>query len=806
MLRKSWTFALAIAGVCLTACQKETLEKESTDTTAKNLNAISFAPTGLGVFDDEESAESRTAYGTGHSQDGKWNCPLYWVYGDEVRIYCAAASSPVRKSADYKIEWEGGSEGEIQSSQSAYLTSSDNNPLCWGDDTPHTFYAFYPASLVKEDNDPQKGIIKGSIPNTQEMEWEKVDGNWVGKPDMKYAFMRAETTVSAENVGKPVTLHFQPLTTAIQVTLEVSASQKESVYLSSFNILAESKDKSKRQAVCGNFTMELSSGEVTLGNDHVNNYQISIDAHDETGAPLEIEPGRSATFTAFLLPGTDENGKRTLENLKIRVPGFGVGKARVRTFEGANIEVGTISRARLTEYTPGKGANNWMEAIDDNAKLSQLSIPGSVNAFSFDLANNQFSYSGAGNSHTDITQAAHVTDQFQAGARAFEIVTNENLQLTAGGINNQGSSYDLFYALQFLGTLAVSNPKECIIAIPSYEPKEYNFNSGIIYNRESPSEWIRNLYQFLTEDGNRNANGKIVLPDGQSVEIKPFDPNMTMEEARGKILLLTRFVGDFNELSMWLTNEGSYTTLLTQTGIVYNWNYDRDKWEKRGYNINSAFLNIAGDDTSRWYWEGETKPTGANYQLDNWKLDGGCGGQNLNTAFYVHEWQRVCPADGSYSLNRYVPAYGESSIYWYGSKNEKINNTISFINDGMQYLNAKSQGIAFINSLGGYYIISGGQTTYGESAAPYPCRLIPSAGLHGDIPPYARDINKAVYDHISTTVQYENRGPLGIMLMDYAGSAKTPFASFYDNVYGDVLMQAVIDNNFRFLLNTGGAE
>ena len=501
MLRK-YLWMTAAMGICLAGCQEDALVEEQTQTSGVTVEGeIVFSTSGLGSF-NEENPQSRTVYGQGYEENGKWNCPVNWITGDQVRIYYPNASSPAEKYADYEVTWDDTNKNGIldNSENDAASLVKIGEPLCWGDGTEHAFYGFYPASVAQNSANPAE--ITGEIPMLQEMkEWKQDgNGNWTGEPDMNYAFMRAVTTVSGEGVGEPVSLRFEPLTTAIQV--ELTASDKLDLngngfaYLTSINILAENKDKTERQSLCGGFTMNLETGDVTLTSENTNNYQVTIDTRID-GSPMELKPNKKVTFTAFLLPGADENGDRTIKNLKIRVSGFGVGAARVKTFEGANIAKGTISKVTLSEYTPGTGANNWMAALDDNVRLSQLSLPGSVNAFTRDI------FHGLGQADpytegqkTDITQSILVGDQFKAGVRVFEIATEKNgdsqkdnledAHLVAGATEGT-SNYNLSYAFQNLAASVASQPSEFVIAIPYYDPS----------STSKPGIWVCQLYNYL---------------------------------------------------------------------------------------------------------------------------------------------------------------------------------------------------------------------------------------------------------------------------------------------------------------------
>lgn len=94
----------------------------------------------------------------------------------------------------------------------------------------------------------------------------------------------------------------------------------------------------------------------------------------------------------------------------------------------------------------------------------------------------------------------------------------------------------------------------------------------------------------------------------------------------------------------------------------------------------------------------------------------------------------------------------------------------------------------FINNLAGYYIVS----KSGGSSADYNSD---SGGKHGDIPSFAYDVNNVIYNYI-LDLNYSNRGPLGIVLINYSGESY----AFGKDMHGDYIVKALVDNNFRFEL------
>lgn len=831
MFRRNLTFLLAAAGICLMGCQDELIKKENGQPAAGK-NAISFTTGGIGEFEPGEGeGQSRTAYGTGSiGEDGKWRCPLDWVYGDRVRVYCDEASADTH--ADYSVVWDNGQEGQVQGSQNRAYLQTTGNTLCWGDPSKaHTFYAFYPATMIQEDADAQNLIINGEIPNTQTptFTFDAESKTWKGTADMNYAIMSADTTIAPENIGDPVSLHFKPLITALQINLKIGDNLTlggVNSYLSNIIIEAPMAGTETKQALCGHFKYDLKQKEFELTDNpyETNNHQISVNLkfkeNELVETALPIESGQTIEFTVFLLPGQTADNDYTIDNLTVKVMGFGVGGVWTSEIPNADIKVGTVNRLTLEGYSTNAGANNWMAVLDDNIKLSQLSIPGSVSAFTRDITyegENQYTYTKG--DEMDVTQWIRMKpggagqSQFDLGVRAFEIETTVErdgwdypykykLPLVAGKI--QDKEKDLPWAIGVIRDELLNSPSEFAVVIPYYN------NAG---GGEEVSNWIKTLTDFITTYNTTY----------QDVEITPFRGDMTVGEARGKILMLARYPETLTTLkgedlgSYSLSNISQYVTFITE------WDLDKDRWYKRGYEIleedimptplNGRYMWWeVSKDKNEYQWTGKTKsgestsvrPMNGHYKSDNWTYHTYVENEEKN--YHVLEWERVCGQEGRYDhsdVGSYTNHY--SWTYWYNSIDKRIEYIQQFMEEAGGALKNPNSSEVYINSLRGYYIVENGY-----SALPWDTGgiMTSSAGLHGDIPPCAQELNSATYKYISSidnaSFSYEKRGPVGIILMNYAGVSNQMHDDF--DLHGDKLLNAIIDNNFRFLLQTAASD
>lgn len=742
-----------VAATLLFASCTDELEENNNYTPIVEGDEICFGASDLVTFDEgysDDIPQSRTFYGEATWDGTKWHYPLNWVYGDEVAVYCKE-SPDSKKYATYRIQWDGGSEGAVADGDNnlAYLFRVGDNSIHWGDpDSTHHFYAFYPASAIN--NNFKNGVVKGVIPNAQEVSWSEPnnDGNWVGKPNMKYAFMRAYNVIKPADVKDgSVKLTFEPLTTAIDIIL----TAKTDVTISAVQVSSRNKNGDTQQSVCGDFEYNIGTGETTVGTpDVATDYRVTVSCWHDDGngnqVPIELKKGNSLKFTVFLLPGSDANGKRILHNLEIRVPGWNNG-LRAKYYDGIDIKVGTKSQIYLPEYEPNKSSNNWIGSLPDNVYISQLSIPGSVNAFSSAVND---SYNEEGSKEIDQTQTLPVNEQLAYGVRAFEIPTERRNRLV-DNISHLGEAHmvagdthfsDFGTAMNQLATFLANNPSEFLLVMPYYSPTD-------VGGGDNSDDWVEKMRAYiktLSASGNPIITVNNEKGESVNIPIKPFTNTMTIGDARGTILLLTRVANNT-------------PTNPVHTSVIHGWNADKDRNDRR-----------SGDN---WIYESEV-PAGI-----------------AKPTYHIYDWQRVCKETREYKYFNNI--FDQGKQYWTESKTEKIGNGKDDKGDVELFMESTIQTLktttnaqdVFINNLAGYYIIDGGLSA----------KIGGSGGKHGDIPPFARDINKVVYNFI-LGLDYESRGPLGIVLINYAG-AETAFGM---NMYGDYIVKALVDNNFRFPL------
>ena len=167
--------------------------------------------------------------------------------------------------------------------------------------------------------------------------------------------------------------------------------------------------------------------------------------------------------------------------------------------------VSIISKAQVTDY------QNWMSKLDDKAFICQLSIPGA-----HDACASSFSGWGAiGAIASGKVQTKSIEQQLKAGIRLFDLrpaVNGSKLSIYHGSLQ---TNYDFDATMGQLRDYVIQHPTEFCVVVIRHETdgdsNNSNFGSMLQTSLTSFSDYLVN-----------------------------FRPNLTVEEARGKILFLSR--------------------------------------------------------------------------------------------------------------------------------------------------------------------------------------------------------------------------------------------------------------------------
>lgn len=818
---KLLTGALLVIG--LTACSDDLDVKREMPVTGEE---VAFG-TSLRNF---ETPQSRTIYGVpeDESVNSYSELTINWVEGDKVRVYSPQAT-PGFQYADYVIDeaTEGGS-------AHYFLVKDSHNDtgVRWGDvSTLHHFYAFYPTNINRNNYTPIKGLgdgqtadnmtVEAEIPVAQER-GELVeagpDGKDVGnvflpanwkliRPDMTYAIMAGHGTWDPndpDQVDKNVTIKFKPIVTVVDVVVNGPADGANAldVYRVTIN--------SKKTPIVGKFTAQFDEeGNVTFGGMSEtiteNNNMATINCQ-YNGQPTKLGPGEKLTLKFFLLPRAIDaselsvtvqiNEGRVLT--KSLIPGLGEDEV---TNENP-LAQGQIVRVWTPNLTV-PASSNWMSSIPDNVLFSQLSLPGSKHSYTGDLYNKAVS-GGQIDENAGIMQyyqSIYVTDgnadtQFDKGIRAFDlkIYNNErngwsgypNYVYAGGGKVNDLTIGDVLDNLNEQMAESDSRDEACVVMLNYVSPPEI-------------STWLSRLEQGLN-DWNNDHQGTLVRIDPAKT---------TMGDMRGKIAVIINVPDNTTGNNLDFVNYIYGFSSSVQNIELQNLTLNDDQCVRMQnlYQVNNPDLK-SGDPyayrsgaglvpyyitekvgmklyTDTYYNLLSVKEDLMNKLFDEMRtesysslvindLAGFCVTQNAGSTGSV-QW-------GTQTWTWH--AFGQSS--WDGS----LTTSYDFANVDM----------------------SGNETTTykwdvtpsGQDYDETWFRLTGSRdlGQGGNTVVFANDFNQRALDAVYNMVE-NGRVPLGIVLMNFAGTDKVKINGTDREVWGNQLPSTVMSNNFMFSLKTG---
>lgn len=507
-----------------------------------------------------------------------------WLDGkDKIEIYCKEATNG--PSAHYVINDasvdENGTENNDVKDE-AVLTRIGNSALQWNGDGNHTFYAMYPSSMMFTDDvnktvetgvymsttSEGKVVVNGVVPISQQTTVVSDGNNYVAKPDMNYAYMVAKSTASRANGS--VGLSFVPIVTAVEIELfnanavpvnigEIQVSSDEPI-VGSFQ--ANLTDWESGYPGCI-ITKEPSAEE--------NSIQITtrIAGADNLPVAVPVGPGKSLKFTVFLLPGASD---MQIGNLTLGVSITGT-NYKEKKLKGADIKQHLktrISKINLPELTID--AEKWMESVDPLISFKALSLPGTGGSFT--------SYAPATVNEKFRQQTLNFGKQWKLGIRAFEIASDRpsSTSTSLGGETITCNKEDI------TGWTVIKVIRELLAKVSSYQTETAALILTYQPEGSSPERNVIGYAQSFSEMLTANANDTTRLTAAELEKIIAYTPDLTMESARGKLILICRpSQRDEN-------NNGSFTDACTYFPIdkvtaIDGCGTARDKWGARGYKV-----------------------------------------------------------------------------------------------------------------------------------------------------------------------------------------------------------------------------
>ena len=623
------------------------------------------------------SQRTKTVY------DDKDPYQINWVSGDQIKIFCAEAESA--KSALYNVT-------PASTAKDGKIVNAGSEVLQWGGDgLTHNFYAIYPGAAdgvtVSED-----GIATFTINHNQRCTVTTTNGydinaNVVAKPDMKNALMVAHT--ATEPTDGIVGLTFKPIMTTLEIVVtgpesNINSSNARVTGISlaatmttnSGSEAASFKYDIKKGAIVGN----AGSGETTTKTETT---FISLVDANGNATYVDLANGNTLTFTVFMPPMSKEQAARLKRQLKVRVHITGNAEltASVKTNTDTDpwttqIAPSTKKKITLPAIPSGlqSSGNNWITPLDGNIYVSQMSIPGSHDAATgdgaADIVGGMFS----------VTQEKTLQQQWDLGVRCFDLrpclyTRKDELWIYHGAcrLNMSWAS-----AMNTIKANLTNHPGEFAIVL-------FRMEDDKILGQPSSKD----------TDGTKFNSYMTTWVNGNKDWIVDWRPDITIDECRGKLILISRFGGSWEY--------GCYT----------GWSHD-------AAGITTTVRNASS---------------------------------SITGTMYVQDYYNPSSAESKFT-----------SITKYFDIAQKFHIEEQYKNQWM------------LNHLSGY---TGGIST--------------ESGYR----------NNAAYQNAQSIEYLHNRttpGSTGILLFDYSGAA----TSSNTTVQGDVMLQTVIDNNYKYRMRRKG--
>lgn len=576
----------------MTACTEDDFDESRV---AKEGNAVHFAA-------GQAQASTRAIY------DDENIFQINWENQDAIKIYSDKGFNNLT-NADYTVTpVETNGEGTNKLYNTGTIAAASADQLMWADNREHKFIGVYPNNVEGISVNMTSNTITFPINRDQKCEAVAVAGNsyyskkygnytYYAKPDMRNAYLAAYNALTPEEANQnngDVFLKFKPVMTAIEVVVKGAANANKYVQVTGVSILREFPKSDEAEAA--SFSWNAKTGQMVY--DAPTPDPSATDVSVETNMvslkqAVMLHGSETIVFTVFLPPFAVN------EQYPMQVRVHATGSTEVVTKDITN-EILASHKRRVTlgnfpETDPG---NNWITPLDDDIYVSQMSIPGS-----HDAATGEKMSTIIGDLFAQ-TQENTLQRQWELGIRAFDlrpaiykaIIDNTNELWLYHGMTRVDISWAS--AMNTIKANLASNPGEFAVVIFRHEDEKTlgkNTNTTDFNN-------------FMTNWVNQNK-----------ASIVEWKPDLTIGEARGKIILISRFGGtwQYGAFTEWnhddLTNAGTgprtqtiRNANSTQSGQIYiQDDYDFPAYTTKTNNI-KLLIDIAStfhtDDAKKNIW------------------------------------------------------------------------------------------------------------------------------------------------------------------------------------------------------------
>ena len=555
---------LALCAGVVSACVDENINSDK-DVNGK---AIKF---GL------SSQKTKTVY------DDKDSYQINWVNGDQITIFCAEAESA--KSALYNVT-------PASTAKDGTITNAGSDVLQWGGDgLTHHFYAVYPGRTANVD---ENGIATFSINRNQKCTVTTTNGydtDVVAKPDMKNANMVAYK--KTEPTDETVSLIFKPLMTTLEIVVKgpgsnINSSNARVTGVSIVSTIttksSESGDSFKYDIANGVITGSVNNGTATTKSETT---FISLVDANGNASYVDLANGHTLTLTAFLPPMSMKQAAAMKRQVKVRVHITGNAElsASVKTNDESSdnwttqFKPADKKKIILPAIPSGKqvSGNNWITPLDGSIYVSQMSIPGSHDAAT---GENMASFIG------DLfaqTQEQTLQTQWNLGIRAFDLRSaiykrrSTNELWLYHGVTRVSISWAT--AMKTIKDNLKAHPGEFAIILFRHE------DEGTTNKDTNTTDFDNYMKAWV------NANKSWIVD---------WRPDITIDECRGKLILISRFNGswDYGCFTGWSHDAAGTTTTVrnasnSKKGTMYVQDYYNPSSHATKFTSIKNYLDIA---------------------------------------------------------------------------------------------------------------------------------------------------------------------------------------------------------------------
>ncbi len=451
-----------------------------------------------------------------------------WETGDKVKIYSVtsnASGTKMVKSAVYYVTPD--SSDPTKCTLAVQLGLLD---LRWHNDDEHTFYAVYSKGNVNALSVDGDGKI-----NLSADAWQICNvtndgtGNYTASMDAKSSDMFATASADPQDVAAQesasVSLAFSSAMTALDIVIEGPSSGEAVITAISITAETASTDELVHKFVYDIGESSMVDADMAPDTDNPRRVSTLLSiANSETDNPnsVKLTAGKTLKVSCLIPPiATDKN-----RTLTIRPHSAGYGSTQIAHKAGAGtaspIVPGSHNTVNISYNNSSDvvASNAWMTYLDDNLRVSQLSIPGTHDAATENLSLGQ-------------CQSLSIEEQLDMGIRMFDLrptVGSSGLGNICHSVLDTGVS--MGDVMTWFGNYLTENPDEFVVAVMRWESEKGGTED--------------NFKKYMTEF----LAGNSVYQTRKTA----FKPGLTLGECRGKILLVSR-----TNLSPNSTYETAYT-------------------------------------------------------------------------------------------------------------------------------------------------------------------------------------------------------------------------------------------------------